>query len=218
MRFEMKMFTVLLLAFALVLPAYSQDTTKTSHEDEAQTLIGSGHITNGGYGAPELKFTQIQGNWGLMMGGRGGWIINHTFSIGGGGYGLLTSHKIENYQPPFDTTVYLRTGWGGLFLEYINCSNSLVHFTINALIGGGGAVYTRAMKDVMYYDYNGRAYETSAFFVLEPGATVDLNVTKFMRISLGAGYRIISGLNLSRTTNKDLGGASINLAFKFGKF
>jgi hypothetical protein len=156
---------------------------------------------------------------GLLVGGRGGWIINSSFSIGGGGYGLVTSPKINDY-PTFydDSSAYLRVGWGGLFLEYINSSNKLIHFTVNALVGAGGASYTRSFHDGMNWDNSGWVYESTLFLVVEPGATVDLNVAKFFRISLGASYRFVSGVELSRTANKDLSGPSANLAFKFGKF
>ena len=45
----------------------------------------SGKIESGGFGAPVWKITQINGETAMLTGGRGGWIINHTFVIGGGG-------------------------------------------------------------------------------------------------------------------------------------
>ncbi|OGU12021.1 MAG: hypothetical protein A2X61_04265 [Ignavibacteria bacterium GWB2_35_12] len=214
----MKKFALLLLAVLLIYPIITLALETRQDTDESETLFGNGEITHGGYGAPELKLTQIQGELGLMAGGRGGWIINSSFSIGGGGYGLVTTHKINNYQPPFDSTAYLRVGWGGVFIEYINSSNKLVHFTVNTLIGAGGASYTKSFHDGMNWDNDGWVYESTPFFVVEPGATVDLNVAKFFRISLGASYRFVSGVDLSKTTNKDISGPSANLAFKFGKF
>ena len=37
---------------------------------------------------PAIRFTQIDGDFGVLVGGRGEWIINHRFVLGGGGYGL----------------------------------------------------------------------------------------------------------------------------------
>ena len=215
----MKKFALLLIAVLLIYPVTTQALEIKQDKDESETLFGSGEITHGGYGGPEVKLTQLQGEMGLMVGGRGGWIINSSFSIGGGGYGLVTTHKINNY-PTFydDSSAYLRVGWGGVFLEYINNSNNLIHFTVNTLIGGGEASYTKSYKNGMMWGNDGWSYESTPFFVVEPGATVDLNVAKFFRISLGASYRFVSGVDLTRTTNKDLSGASANLAFKFGKF
>ncbi|MBI5324668.1 MAG: hypothetical protein HZB41_05265 [Ignavibacteriae bacterium] len=145
----MKKILLFMIALIVIYPlsAFSLETRQDT--DDTETLFGSGEITHGGYGAPELKLTQIQGEMGLLVGGRGGWIINSTFSIGGGGYGLVTSHKISNYKPPFDTAAYLRVGYGGIFFEYINSSNKLIHFTVNTLIGAGGASYTRSIYRVL---------------------------------------------------------------------
>ena len=50
----------------------------------AQTLMGS-DIRHGGFGGPVVKFTEIDGQFGVLVGGRGGWIINDSFVIGAGG-------------------------------------------------------------------------------------------------------------------------------------
>lgn len=72
----------LFLLFAIItLPVFAQE----------QTLIGSGEIENGGFGGPVVKVTSINGESAVFVGGRGGWIINHTFVLGGAGYGLVTN-------------------------------------------------------------------------------------------------------------------------------
>ena len=195
----------------------------SAQEKKSETLF-SGDIEHGGYGAVELKYSQVNDGMGLFVGGRGGWIINSTLSIGGGGYGLVTDHVVDGYNPedPLIDKAYLRTGYGGLILEYINNSDELVHFTVNALVGAGGAVYTDSWENEIHpgdnegQDWNN--YENSEYFIFEPGITADLNMFTFMRVSLGASYRFISGLDLPNTENADLSGASVNLAFKFGKF
>jgi hypothetical protein len=211
----MKKLLVVFAVLAMTVPALALKT----RADEIETLFDSKEFKSGGYGAPELKYTQINGEPGLMVGGRGGWIVNSTFSIGLAGYGVTTSHTIKNYFAP-DSAAYLRVGYGGLFLNYTNSSDKLLHFTINALIGAGGATYTNSWNNMFDqdHDWNMHNYETSAFFVFEPGAGVEVNLTKWFRIEMGASYRIISGVELSRTANKDLGGFSGNLAFKFGSF
>jgi hypothetical protein len=51
-----------------------------------ETLF-SGNVEHGGFGGPVVKFTQIKDEFGVLVGGRGGWIINHSFVLGAGGYG-----------------------------------------------------------------------------------------------------------------------------------
>src|SRR3989339_1042733 len=56
---------------------------------QERTLLGDGEITSGGFGGPEIKLSTLYDKSALMIGGKGGWIINHKFSIGGGGYGQV---------------------------------------------------------------------------------------------------------------------------------
>ncbi|MFP4529509.1 MAG: hypothetical protein ACLFQX_13260 [Candidatus Kapaibacterium sp.] len=211
----MRKILILIFMIAISATAYSQDGM--------QTLFGDEGLKSGGYGGPELKMTQAQGGTGLLVGGRGGWIINSTISVGGGGYGLVTEHPIENYfdvtSPYYGKDAYLRYGYGGFIVEYINNSNSLVHFTANMLIGGGGASYTHSFNDIINHnDHDWRTLENTTFFVFEPAVMADINITSFFRIGVGASYRLVSGVELSQTTNEDIGGFSGNMIFKFGAF
>jgi hypothetical protein len=223
----MKKIITYLVVLLISLPLYSKSPSSqqdSSHQEfQMETLLaGKGEkIDHGGFISAEAKYTQIKSKEnGLALGGRVGWIINHTFSIGLGGYGLVSSHELRNFDPTHPTdTFYIRTGWGGLNFQYTFLPKSLVHFTANALIGAGGAYPTRSLNhminhsDSLNFDYNG-----SAFFVLEPGIGVEMNVTKYFRVELMANYRYITGLELKPLENKDLGGFSANLALKFGKF
>jgi hypothetical protein len=168
---------------------------------EEETLFGNGEITHGGYGGPELKVTQINGEWGLAVGGRGGWIINSSLSLGGGGYGIVTKHLVDyDYSQDPNAEIRMNVGWGGAFIEYINSSNKVIHATANILIGAGGANYV-IFDDGKWDDYKS-LNESSSFFVIEPGITADINLFKFFRISLGASYRFVSGLELFNTDGK----------------
>jgi len=214
----MKKILLLLFAMTIVFPLFSQENNK--EEPKEKTLFGGGSYKSGGYGAPEVKFTNVDNKFGVLVGGRGAWIINSTFAIGGSCYGLVTSHSIPDYFTRNDTVAYLRTGYGGLYLSYINSSDELVHFTINTLIGAGGATYSSSISDL--FNDNKRQhtniYETTAYFIFEPNLGMEINFFKVFRIELTAGYRFISGLELSKTKNSDLSGFSGGIAFKFGSF
>ncbi len=214
----MKKIFLFLFAIVIVFPLYSQENSK--EESKEQTLFSGGSYKSGGYGAPEVKFTNVDDKFGVLVGGRGAWIINSTFAIGGAGYGLVTSHSIPDYFTRDDTVAYLRTGYGGLYLSYINSSNELIHFTINTLIGAGGASYTSSISDLLNDNnrHDSKVYESSAYFIFEPQLGMEINVVKVFRIELTAGYRFISGLELSRTKSSDLSGFSGGIAFKFGSF
>jgi len=99
---------------------------------QERTLVGHG-IESGGFGGPVVKLTQVNGEFGVLVGGRGGWIINHVFVLGGGGYGLVNDAWVRGLVPE----PRLQFGYGGLELEGIVASNSLVHITVAGLVGGG---------------------------------------------------------------------------------
>ncbi|MCF6271029.1 MAG: hypothetical protein L3J41_15050 [Melioribacteraceae bacterium] len=175
---------------------------------QAETLV-SGELENGGFGGPVVKFTEIDGKFGLLVGGRGGWIMNHTFVLGFGGYGLVNQFESDFI---FDGKLLpLMMGYGGFEMEYIHSPNSLVHFSIYLLLGGGGLTYKE------YHDWNSPKV-TDSFWIAEPAVNVELNVASFFRISAGVGYRLVSDVNLGDLTNSDIAGISGVLTFKFGKF
>lgn len=163
-----------------------------------ETLI-SGDIESGGCGGPVVKLSGVNNTFAVFIGGRGGWIINHTFLIGGGGYGLVTDVFVSSNK--------LHMGYGGLWAEYIINSDSLVHFTIGTLIGMGSA----------HYDPEGS--DQQSYFVLEPEANVELNVVQFFRVCAGVSYRLTIGFSgLTGLNDTALNGLSANLFFKFGYF
>jgi hypothetical protein len=178
-------------------------TCKISAQE--QTLL-SGTITHGGYGGPEVKFTQIGDDFGIMVGGKGGWIINHTVVLGAGGYGLVNKIRLTD-------TTDLNFGYGGLVIEYIQDWDKLLHYSFSALIGGGGISHRRRNS----FD-NHDEMDVRTFFVLEPGANAEVNISSFFRINAGISYRLLSSVSLERISEQNLSGLSLNLTFKFGKF
>lgn len=175
---------------------------------QAETLV-SGELESGGFGAPVIKFTQVNGEFGLLIGGRGGWIMNHTFVIGLGGYGLV--NQVDANFILEGELIPLMMGYGGFEMEYIYSSNSLVHFSIYLLLGGGGLTY----KEL--HDWRSPQISDN-FWIAEPAVNIELNISSFFRISAGVGYRLVSDVNLGDLTNSDIAGAEGILTFKFGKF
>jgi hypothetical protein len=174
---------------------------------QEETLI-KGRIESGGFGGPVVKFGMINGETGILVGGRGGWIINHTFIVGGGGYGLANNVRAKTLGPNGER--YINFGYGGLELEYIPQSDKLVHLSFMVLIGAGGVGW----RD----EESGNNSADDAVFVVEPAVHATLNVTEVFRISAGASLRLINGVNYSVTSNASLSGPSVFLTFRFGKF
>ena len=193
----MKTLAVLLFVLVLAGSALAED----------EVLIG-GDIESGGYGALVVRYGRILGADGVFVGGQGGWIINHSFVIGGGGYGLANNIGVQDCD-----CLYLGFGYGGLLLEYIVASQKLVHFNVQVLVGAGGVSY---FTNNYSYDYT--VYDSDAFFALEPGGNLMLNLHKYVRVGIGATYRYIGGADYDGITDSDLSGFTGGIIFKFGSF
>lgn len=196
----MKTIAILATLLFLAFPVLAQ---------EEETLI-KGDVEHGGFGGPVVKLGSLNGESGVLVGGRGGWIINHAFILGGGGYGLVTNVKAKTLGPNGER--YLEFGYGGLELEYIPESNKLIHLSFMTLIGGGGVGWRDDNEPMSF------RRESEAFFIVEPAVQATLNVTPFFRISAGVSYRYVSGLDSKVSSNADLSGPSGVLTLRFGKF
>lgn len=198
----MKSILIIVLILALALPAFAED----------ETLLG-GEFSCGGYGGPVVKFTSIDNDFAVMAGGRGGWIVNHSFVLGAGGYGLVQDN-IDRYPISFDRNNFLTMGYGGFMMEYDFSPHRLVHGSGIILIGGGEL--SRAISGPYHWETLDNTGD--GFFVVEPEVDVTVNMTSFMRISTGASYRFVSDVEMSGLTNGDISGPAATLTLRFGKF
>jgi hypothetical protein len=175
------------------MPIVSAQTSADSARavDDVNTLFGSGVITSGGFGGPVLKVGSVDDRTALFVGGRGGWVINRTFVIGGGGYGLIPLHSTGVGTQP-DTTIDF--GYGGLELEVILASTSVIHGSVLAHVGAGGFSVRRSFQDDMMDDDDRTLYST-AVFVFEPAVNVEVNLLPWLRFAAGGGYRFVSGID-----------------------
>ena len=216
LKSKLKSLLLLIVTFA------SLSLCLNAQEEKVSTLFGNSNdeIQLGWYGAFEVKFSQLDDEFGgLIVGGRGGIIINNVFSIGAAGYGFTPTKKIDCTIPSHignEKNTFWTGGYGGLFFEYINSSNSLVHFTANTLIAAGGITYL-SHNDHWVYNHD---HPSSFIMVIEPGVGVELNVIKIFRLNLGVTYRYSPNFELKFrdqeiVPNTAFNGLSVNLAFKF---
>jgi len=175
---------------------------------QEEILIGD-QFESGFFGGPVSKGTMMNGKACLLSGGRGGWIINHVFVIGGGGYNSVWDVKTDrtsiNAKP-----LYLNMEYGGLELEYIHRSDRMIHYTIYSLFGSG--------KIRLREHDPSRDSETDGFLVLDAAVNAEINISRWFRLGLGGGWRLIYGIEAEGLGNGDIGGPSAALTLKFGKF
>jgi hypothetical protein len=182
---------------------------------QEETLF-QGPMEKGGFGGPVVKYTAIKGQGALMIGGRGGWVLNHALVLGGGGYGIVTEVDADADVWPEEGPLDIEFGYGGFEVEYIVHPNSLAHVFFYNLIGGGTARYVADVGPVS--ESNDQVGASDSVFVLEPAAGAELNVTDWFHVQGAVSYRLVSGVNRVGLQDKDLSGAAGTLAFKFGHF
>ena len=231
----MKIRTIFLVIFGVfALQSYSQEQTSDSkrnvnpesQQQSIKTLFGSneGKIEHGGWGGFTLGYTRVAGKDAFLSGGRGGWLIDHHFTLGLAGYGFFTDMDFNGqYQPTIDN-YSLGGGYGGLLLEPIIFPFKPVHISIPVLIGGGGAFVVDEMTYHGYDEYG----SYGSCFVLEPGIDIEFNIVRFFRVALNVSYRYTSDLSLDYYSSPGiiefsvpsdaLRGFNAGLTMKFGKF
>jgi hypothetical protein len=188
---------------------------------QMKTLSGS-ESSSGGYGAFTMGYSVIDDRSAFEFGFRGMWIMNHTVAMGFGGSGFMNQPV---YDAGDDTDNFLTGGYGGFIIEPIVIPLEPVHVAFPILIGGGAISSVKTNWDDwdnwdQYYDY---IPPTQFFMLIQPGAEIELNVTRFFRMGLGASYRI--PIELYHTTPEvpelspqAVKGFVFGMSFKFGKF
>jgi hypothetical protein len=175
---------------------------------EDEQLI-SDKIESGGFGGPVWKLTQLNGKTAYLTGGRGGWIINHTFILGGGGYNTESDVK-TGLTGQGGKPLYLGMEYGGVEIEFLHHSQKLVHWTVRSLFGGGHVRLSERDPS--------RETVSDGFGIVDADLNVELNVLKWMRVNAGAGYRLVYGIEANGLSNSDVGGGFGQVTLKFGKF
>lgn len=203
----------------LVLLAVQQAWAQTA---QTETLFSKKSVSSkiGAYGVPAANLTSIGNNFAVMTGGYGGVLLNRKWMFGAGAYSL--ANNITSTYAPSATTgykQYLNFWYTGLAVEYTHNTDKLIHWTAGALVGGGAVSRrNKANFDWDDDDKHYHSYDRSGLFVAEPFANIELNVTSYLRLDLGATYRLVLGSNTPNISNGDLSMASFHFGIKAGKF
>ncbi len=232
----MKKYLLIVVALAISFYSFSQENADVFDEntDEIKTLFGDKAV-HGGYGGFSVRYTEINNQEGLVIGGRGAWIMNHAFSIGAAGYGFFNEASPAPINLGMDEDYRIGGGYGGLLIEPIIAGKFPVHISLPVLIGAGGLVYTKDYRDT-WNSMNNEEWEpyhedADAFFIIEPGVELEFNLLKFVRVSFGAYHRFTSEIILesdmevsdpsisTELAPRDvLNNFTFGFALKFGKF
>lgn len=208
------------LAFAWAGGASAQSGPK------ARTLFNDSTMSHGGYFSLTGKYTSLLGSDALLLGGGALWSINGRLGIGLAGYGLssfvsnpqFAEHLAEQGEQDL-RGLSMRYGYGGLLLEPVLFSRSVVHVALPILLGAGGMHYgyPRNSTNTMN-EYRPLKVDGTAFFAAEPGIEVGISLIEPLRIGFGMSYLYTSDLKLPGTPADMLHTPFYRVSIKVGQF
>jgi hypothetical protein len=156
------------------------------------------------FAGPYTRLRFINNTLVTGMGGGGIFCWDHRYYI----YGQMTSYSAEvpNYSgKEMDLVNY------GATIGYIFFPFNKIHFTTGVQF---------AYNNISFRESNGlRDDRDITFFSIAPEMNVEVNVLKYLRIYLGAGWHFaITDDDYLEINQKTLSGFSINFGFLMGKF
>ena len=196
--------------------AFSQEPEFEYYKNrEMKTLLGHDR-GGGGYCSFSTGYTNINDLDAVMFGGRFSWMASHSLGIGMGATGFMNEY---HYEAAIDKDVFLTGGYGGLYIEPVLFPRFPVHLSFPVLLGIGGISFISVDNE-----FNENFLEDSkAFLLIEPAAEVELNLTRFLRLAVGASYRLPTPFNVGLPGSysidvESLRTPSYTVTLKLGKF
>lgn len=206
------------LGLATVGPAVAQ-----TQDPVAQRLVLQ-EMQSGVVITPTFKVTDIDGQVGTMMGVQGGLLTDGRLFVGAGVHWLTGG--ADNVD----------LAYGGGVVEWLAASDALVTVSLGSLVGFGSATLGSTLGDFDGPDFRSRFvpqrfrhvdYDRShggrpsviglrwreTFFVAEPQANLVLHAADWLRVGIGAGYRMIGQAN---GFEERLRGMTANLSIQLG--
>lgn len=180
------------------------------NDNEFKTIFGSQGISASGFGGFDMHFSYIGDGYSFGAGGSGGVLLNGQVFFGGFGIGSTIDKTIKLDNITLDQATI---GYGGLMFGYIFNGKKAFHPALFLQTGWGGIDYDE------YHNGSFSYYSSDNIFVLNPSLEMEMNITRFFRLAIGAHYQITTGVNdYYNLSNSDFSGPGGKIAFRFGWF
>jgi hypothetical protein len=190
-------------------------SSRNSRKQDIKTLAGSMNHS-GGFGALSFRMTDFEDETMVMAGVRAGWIINRTVGIGFEGHGIIPTAQLSNIDPTQD--VVALGGYGGMFMEFIILSNQVVHLTFPASAGAGWLGYSTDWENNSLNGEPSAIIHEDIFWYVEPGANIEMNVSRNFRLAFGVSKRFTQDLELENTSANAFDQLNYYVTLKIGGF
>lgn len=179
--------------------------------NEAKTLFGNGNLIStkdvGFFVAPSYALTQMDGSATSLFHLRGGIGLKDQIALGG-----YFQTSLNEIRPQSETlsNVYMDYWSVGGFVEYTLFSKKVFHLTFPFHVGYGEVQMDNDNDDTDLGEAN--------FFQIEPSALLEINLHKYVRFNLGAGYRFVGQMDYRNFNQSDISGLTGYVGLKIGLF
>lgn len=136
-----------------------------------------------------------------------GGLLNSRFGIGLTAQMLVTSVDLNSpiYDDP-ETSDFMA---GGAYLEYVFFPDSMVHVSLDLMVGAAQLDLTRTV---------GGSSASETVWVVEPGLNLMVNITETFMFGLGAAYRMTDDITLVGLEEDALSGFVGSAFLRFTQF
>jgi hypothetical protein len=201
----MKVKLIFILCFTII-------NVSAQQGKEVKTVFGSGKPQLGYFINPSCQLGKFAGSTAVIPGLGAGVVFNNKVSCG-----IVYKLTVTENTPPGEVDqLYLHGQWAGLRCEYTLKPESVVHLSFPVEIGAGEIELD--LKD---------SYENQPIAIppgdcwfanIEPGVAIEINLHKYLKFNISAGYRFVSDVSFRSLTEKDLMGFTSTASFKIGFF
>lgn len=188
-------------------------TASAQTNENVKTIFGNGKPNLGYFVSPSCQFGEIAGSTAILPGIGAGIIFNNKLSLG-----LNYKFSITENTPTgeSDNRLYLHSQFAGLKGEYSHWPEKVVH--LNFYMEAGAGEIELDLKDAYELEYVDVPSEDAWFGFFEPGLAVEMNVWKYIKISLTGGYRFVGNVSYNNLTKNDIMGFTFSGLIKVGLF
>lgn len=186
-------------------PAASVDTSKRYVAPRQRDL--------GGYVGLRARPATLGRQYGSFMGFGGGLIFRRKLSLGLE-VNAMSPEGPHQFEDSIGRDLTILNAYSGLRVGYMFADAGPLDFAGEVLVGGGSACSVWAYQDLD----DGGCRDWTPYFVATPEVAMYINATKWLRLGISAGYRLVVADDWNGPSSRELGGFQGGLMVEVGKF